>query len=93
MFNKVLEDIVMPVLRYGVELFFQVVDSLGARGFLFGAFIILTITRFLLLPLISGKVIQRGGDRIVDGDYMPEATGTADGINWQEHMGYYLEDK
>lgn len=58
--TKVLNDVVMPILRFCVDLFFQVVDSLDARGFIFGAFIIITITRFLLLPLISGKAIAIG---------------------------------
>lgn len=50
----------MPILRFCVDLFFQVVDSLDARGFIFGAFIIITITRFLLLPLIGGGAIDAG---------------------------------
>lgn len=58
--TKVLNDVVMPILRFCVDLFFQVVDSLDARGFIFGAFIIITITRFLLLPLIKGKAIDLG---------------------------------
>lgn len=60
MIVSVLNSFVVPVLRFCVDLFFQVVDGLGARGFIFGAFIIITITRFLLLPLISGKVIDMG---------------------------------
>lgn len=60
MLVSVLNDVVMPILRFCVNLFFQVVDSLDARGFIFGAFIIITITRFLLLPLIKGKAIDMG---------------------------------
>lgn len=55
---SVLNSVVMPILRFCVDLFFRVVNSLDARGFIFGAFIVITITRFLLLPLIGGKAID-----------------------------------
>lgn len=43
-----------------LDLFFDVINRLGAFGLVFGAFIVLTIHRFLLVPIIGGVV---GGAR------------------------------
>lgn len=61
-----------------IDIFFDVIDQLGAFGIVFGAFIILAIHRFLLVPIIGGvvggarsdmvkSIRKKGGSSVKDG--------------------------
>lgn len=55
MFTDVLGQ-VARVLQFSVDFVFNVFDSLGATGFLFGAFSVILIYRLLLVPILGGRL-------------------------------------
>lgn len=55
MFTQVLEQ-VARVLSFVVNFTFNIFESLGATGFIFGAFCVIVIYRILLQPILGGRL-------------------------------------
>lgn len=46
---------VAQALQGSLDIFFRVLDGLQARDYVFGALVVVTIFRLLLIPLIGGR--------------------------------------